>query len=205
MFASVCNHLRPFVRSAPRTLLVFLALLAAVSPRAALAHHSFAMYDSTKLVTVDGTVTNFQWTNPHVLLWVTGSTAAGDAPTLWTVELPTSPGNLGRMGWSKHSLKAGDHVVVELNPLRDGKHGGSFKKATITATGKVLLANPVSKGADGGASYGPDEAKKDADAKPKSKWSCSLGAAGANPVWPVFALSLGVLLVARRRRSAACH
>ncbi len=136
------------------------------------------MYDSTKLVIVDGSVNNFQWTNPHVLLWVTGATAAGEAPTLWTVELPTSPGNLGRMGWSKHSLKAGDHVIVELNPLRDGRHGGSFKKATIVATGKVLLANPVSKGADGGANYGPDEAKKEdaAGTKPKRGWGCAMSA-----------------------------
>jgi MYXO-CTERM domain-containing protein len=168
-------------------------------PRAAFAHHSFAMYDSTKLVTVDGSVTNFQWTNPHVLLWVTGTSAAGEAPTLWTIELPTSPGNLGRMGWSKHSLKGGDHVIVELNPLRDGRHGGSFKKATIVLTGKVLLANPVSKGADGGANYGPEEAKKD-DAKSKSKWGCSMQTQHASQRWPLFALLAGTLLAARRRR-----
>lgn len=157
------------------------------------------MYDSTKLVTIDGTVTNFQWTNPHVLLWVTGKSAAGEAPTLWTIELPTSPGNLGRMGWSKHSLKGGDQVIVELNPLRDGKHGGSFKKATIVTSGKVLLANPVSKGADGGASYGPDEAKKD-DVKPKSRWGCSIQASSSDDAWPTFALLSGTLLVVRRRR-----
>ncbi len=158
---------------------LLLALFVSAAPRLAEAHHSFAMYDSTKLVSIDGTVTNFQWTNPHVLLWVTGSTTAGETASLWTVELPTSPGNLGRMGWSKHSLKAGDHVIVELNPLRDGKHGGSFKKATLPASGQVLLANPLSKGADGGANYGPDEAKKDAessDAKPKSKWGCAMRA-----------------------------
>src|SRR3954463_4390869 len=93
---------------------LLLALSVSGASHTAEAHHSFAMYDSTKLLTIDGTVTNFQWTNPHVLLWVTGSTAAGEAPTLWTVELPTSPGNLKRMGWSKHSLKGGDKVLVEL-------------------------------------------------------------------------------------------
>ncbi len=170
-------------------------------PRPAFAHHSFAMYDSTKLVTVDGSVTNFQWTNPHVLLWVTGSSAASEAPTLWTIELPTSPGNLGRMGWSKHSLKAGDHVVVELNPLRDGRHGGSFKKATLVDTGKVLLANPVSKGADGGVSFGPDEAKKDGadSARPKSKWGCSVRGPAHGNAWPLLALLLGAGLICRRR------
>src|SRR6186713_2178341 len=144
---------------------LLLALFVTGIPQLARAHHSFAMYDSTKLVVIDGTVTNFQWTNPHVLLWVTGTTVAGEAPSLWTVELPTSPGNLKRMGWSKHSLKAGDHVLVELNPLRDGQHGGSFKKATLPAKGnKVLLASPVSKSADGGANYGPDEAKREGEA-----------------------------------------
>ncbi|HYQ40883.1 MAG TPA: DUF6152 family protein [Polyangiaceae bacterium] len=182
-----------------------LALFLSGVPRTSEAHHSFAMYDSTKLVTIDGTVTNFQWTNPHVLLWVTGSTTAGEAPSLWTVELPTSPGNLGRMGWSKHSLKGGDHVVVELNPLRDGKHGGSFKKATLPASGKVLLANPVSKSADGGANYGPDEAKKDPDPsaqKPKGKWGCSVATHGAGQSrWPAWVpLILASVLVARRRR-----
>jgi len=177
-----------------------LTLLLSSTPRSGEAHHSFAMYDSTKLVTVDGTVTNFQWTNPHVLLWVTGSTTAGEAPTLWTVELPTSPGNLKRMGWSKRSLKGGDKVLVELNPLRDGKHGGSFKKATVPATGQVLLANPVSKGADGGANYGPDEAKNEQGAdKPKSKWGCVMAPDADSNAWPAFAVALGALFLTRRR------
>jgi len=182
---------------------LLLALFVSGASRRADAHHSFAMYDSTKLVSIDGTVTNFQWTNPHVLLWVTGTASAGEAETLWTVELPTSPGNLGRMGWSKHSLKAGDHVLVELNPLRDGKHGGSFKKATLPATGKVLLANPVSKSADGSANYGPDEAKKDAAtaaAKPKGKWGCAMRASAPRSAWPALALALSGVLAARRRR-----
>jgi Family of unknown function (DUF6152) len=168
------------------------------------AHHSFAMYDSTKLVTVDGTVTNFQWTNPHVLLWVTGTSAPGEAATLWTIELPTSPGNLGRMGWSKHSLKGGDHVIVELNPLRDGKHGGSFKKATIVDTGKVLLANPVSTTADGGANYGPDDSKDGGTgAAGKSKHGCSMSTSlprGDASATLVLSLLLGLAL--RRRRPA---
>lgn len=183
-----------------------LPLLAVSSAsRVAEAHHSFAMYDSTKLVTIDGSVTSFQWTNPHVLLWVTGSTTAGEAPTSWTVELPTSPGNLGRMGWSKHSLKGGDHVLVEINPLRDGKHGGSFKKATLSASGKVLLANPVSRSADGSANYGPEEAKKDTETtsqKPKSKWGCAVRERANGSGWPAFGLSLALICAsAARKRS----
>ncbi len=164
------------------------------------------MYDSTKLVTVDGTVTNFQWTNPHVLLWVTGTSAPGEAPTLWTIELPTSPGNLGRMGWTKHSLKGGDHVIVDLNPLRDGKHGGSFKKATIVDTGKILLANPLSTSADGGANYGPDDTKnaKNGSGAPRKGWfGCTMPASlPPGDASAALLLSLGFGLVLRRRRAA---
>jgi hypothetical protein len=176
-------------------------ILLVSAPRAALAHHSFAMYDSTKLVTVDGTVTGFQWTNPHVLLFLTGTSAPGEAATAWSIELPTSPGNLGRMGWTKHSLKAGDHVIVELNPLRDGRHGGSFKKATLDG-GKVLLANPVGRTADGGVSYGSDEAKPDAGPdgdKPKRKWGCAIQGHEPSDAWHALALSLAVALALRRR------
>jgi hypothetical protein len=96
------------------------------------------MYDPAVIIRLDGTVKEFQWTNPHVLLWVLGVTKPGEDPVLWTVELPTSPGNLSRMGWTKHALAPGDRVVVELNPLRDGKHGGSFRKLTMQGTGQVL-------------------------------------------------------------------
>ncbi len=58
----------------------------------------------------------------------------------WAIEL-TSPGNLTRLGWTKRSLKTGDRVLVDLNPLRDGGHGGGFRKVTLTDTGQVLVAN----------------------------------------------------------------
>ena len=114
-----------------------LLFLMATGPRA-LAHHSFAMYDSKQLVTVSGTVKTFQWTNPHVILWLVNGPDASGASELWTFELPTSPGVLTRMGWDKHSLEPGDRIIVEFNPLRSGEHGGSFKKATLVDSGKVL-------------------------------------------------------------------
>jgi hypothetical protein len=115
------------------------ALIAA--PTLAWAHHSFAMYDPEKVVTITGTVKEFQWTNPHSVIWVV--TGGGAKPTdLWSVELSTSPGNLTRMGWSKHSINPGDRVAVDLNPLRDGRHGGSLKKATLLNTGQVLTTTP---------------------------------------------------------------
>ncbi len=106
----------------------------------ALAHHSFAMFDHTKVVALKGTVKEFQWTNPHVVLWVVTDPVAGDAggeTQVWSLEL-TSPGNLTRTGWNRKSLKAGDKVELQVNPLRDGTHGGSFLQAKILDTGQVL-------------------------------------------------------------------
>lgn len=141
----------PKVRSTSVATAGVLALLLGAS--SARAHHSFAMYDSAKLLKLEGTVKEFQWTNPHVMMWLTKS--AEPAGEVWTIELPTSPGNLARMSWNKRSLKPGDHVIVELNPLRDGQHGGSFKKATLVDTGVVLVASapgaPGAPGTDGGA------------------------------------------------------
>ncbi len=66
----------------------------------------------------------------------------GSAPVQeWSIELPTSPGNLTRLGWTKHSLKPGDRILLDFNPLRDGALGGSFKKATVVETGQVLTVN----------------------------------------------------------------
>jgi hypothetical protein len=117
----------------------FAAMVAALGlalPGAGQAHHSFAMFDQTKVVTLKGTVKDFQWSNPHVVIWVYTDAAQG-APELWSVEL-TSPGNLTRQGWTRQALKAGDKVSVDINPLRDGSHGGGFRQITDLDTGKTL-------------------------------------------------------------------
>jgi len=104
-----------------------LALLAAP----AAAHHSFAMFDQTKIMTVEGTVTEFQWTNPHAFIELD---AAGGRH--WSIEL-NSPNNLKRQGWSREALKPGDKVSLRMSPLRNGKPGGLFLDLT-KADGKLL-------------------------------------------------------------------
>jgi Family of unknown function (DUF6152) len=116
----------------------YLGLLAAAVP--ALAHHSFAMFDFNKTLTFKATVKEFRWTNPHVALLVEGSVNPGEPPEVWSMEL-TSPGNLTRMGWSRHSFKPGDKIELQFNPLRDGKHGGAFRQATVLDTGQVLSSS----------------------------------------------------------------
>lgn len=121
-----------------RRLTVLTTLGIGLSP-AVEAHHSSAMFDRDKLITIDGTVKEFQWTNPHILLWVLAS-GKGDS-ALWAIE-GGSPGMLAQVGWSKHLLNAGDKVTVLVHPLKDGRMGGSFVKLT-TADGHVLTDMPA--------------------------------------------------------------
>ena len=100
----------------------------------AMAHHSFAMFDQQKIMTLDGTVHEFQWTNPHAFLEVDVPEAG--KTTRWSLEL-NSPNNLKRQGWKSTSLKAGDAVTLMLNPLKDGTKGGLFIAVTLP-DGSVL-------------------------------------------------------------------
>jgi Family of unknown function (DUF6152) len=134
-------HGAPHRKSLPALIRCTLLLSLAASGQHALGHHSFAMYDSKQLITVTGTIKSFQWSNPHAIVWLIDGPKKDGASDLWTLELPTSPGVLTRLGWNKHSLQPGDRVIVEFNPLRDGEHGGSFKKATLVDSGKVLAVN----------------------------------------------------------------
>lgn len=93
------------------------------------AHHSFAMYDSTHQITIDGVVKDFQWTNPHVWIQVLVANAQGGTDE-WGVEC-TSVNFMTRRGWNKHTLKAGDKISLTLSPLRDGSKGGSFKGVNL--------------------------------------------------------------------------
>lgn len=121
-----------------------------------LAHHSFAMFDQTKQVSLKGTVTEFQWTNPHAFIHIEvpqGDSLAG----VWDIEL-NSPNNLKRQGWKSTSLKAGDKVTVLANPLRDmaDKKGGLF--ITVTLPDGSVLGIP---------STGPINVPTAAEAAPK--------------------------------------
>jgi len=104
------------------------------------AHHSFAMFDFGKVVTISGSVKEFQWTNPHVILWVDAAAAGADPAAAWSLEM-TSPGNLTRGGWDRHALNAGDKVSVDLNPLRNGSHGGALINVRNLTTGKSFTTN----------------------------------------------------------------
>jgi hypothetical protein len=119
----------------------------------ALAHHSFAMFDQKKHVSIKGTVRQFQWTNPHAFIHVQVPDNAGGSD-LWQVEL-NSPNNLKRQGWKSSTLRVGDVVTVVLNPLKDGSKGGLFESITLP-DGSIL---GDSTRAGGGSINVPDESR----------------------------------------------
>jgi hypothetical protein len=106
-----------------------LAALALTASCAAFGHHSFAMFDQTKRVSLTGTVRQFQWTNPHAFIQIEVPDENGGS-VLWSIEM-NSPNNLRRQGWKSNLLKPGDKVTVVTNPLRDGKKGGLFVTVTL--------------------------------------------------------------------------
>ena len=95
----------------------------------AMAHHSFAMFDSQKEVTLVGTIREFQWTNPHTWIQVAVPDATGTLVD-WSVE-GGNPGDLARRGWKKISLKPGDKVTVKIHPMKNGTAGGSLVSAML--------------------------------------------------------------------------
>lgn len=114
-------------------------LLAAalLAPTAAPAHHSFAMFDAAKEVTLVGDVASFQWTNPHSWLQL-AVPAAGQKATEYSIELG-SPNSISRAGWRKTSFKPGDRVAVVIHPMRDGSPGGAFVSASDAQGRKLPL------------------------------------------------------------------
>lgn len=108
--------------------------LALAAGGTALAHHSFAMFDQKKVMTLQGTVHEFQWTNPHAFIEL--DVANGGKAQRWSIEL-NSPNNLKRQGWVRTSLRPGEKVKVRIAPLRNGHRGGLFLDLT-KPDGKVL-------------------------------------------------------------------
>jgi hypothetical protein len=103
-----------------------------------MAHHSFAMFDTTKSTTLTGTVTKFEWTNPHAYIEI--DVPEGNAVKHWSVEMG-SPSILLQSGWKFKDLKHGDKITVKLSPLKSGEPGGLLVEATLP-DGRVLGNGP---------------------------------------------------------------
>jgi hypothetical protein len=89
-------------------------------------------------MTLVGTVTEFQWTNPHVFVLVHGTIDVDDEPAIWRLET-TSPSNLIRWGWSATSLRPGDHVSIVVNPHQQSREKSArLIKVTLLDSGREL-------------------------------------------------------------------
>ena len=103
---------------------------------AACAHHSFNMFALDKVVTVNGTVTDYKFKMPHVWFYMKLPTGAGGALEDWGFECH-SPNLVARKGWNINTLKPGDKLAVVMHPMKDGSHAGSVINVVLS-DGKTL-------------------------------------------------------------------
>jgi hypothetical protein len=129
------------------------AAAAMLGDGAAQAHHSFAMFDTSKCLTLTGTVRKFEWGFPHTWIWINvpNKTGAVDA---WGFE-GEPPADLSRWGWRKNTLKKGDKVTVKYSPMRGDKKAGAFNSVTL-ADGRVMPGNRDACSKSGEKSAVPD-------------------------------------------------
>jgi hypothetical protein len=107
------------------------AIIATMAAGSAFAHHSFAMYDREKTVTISGTVKDYVWSSPHVTIVVLAdNTRRG----VLNIE-GSSPVVLARGGWTSSLLKPGDKILLGVHPRKDGGAGG------LLADEQQLLVN----------------------------------------------------------------
>ncbi len=115
--------------------LLFGCAIALVHAGAAYAHHSGAMFEPQRVVTLTGTVRVFQWNNPHCYIQLLVRNDQGVTEE-WSIEM-VAPMHLVGRGVKKGTSKAGDRLTIKIHPLRNGDKGGEFVEAT-TAAGKPL-------------------------------------------------------------------
>ena len=115
------------------------AVLAAASG-AALAHHSFAMFDAQHPKEINGTVKEFRFVSPHTILIVTVKGEDGVEKD-WILE-GGAPGLLTREGMTSRSLKPGDEIKATINPLHSGAEGGSFQPLQVRFQDGRLVVGP---------------------------------------------------------------
>jgi hypothetical protein len=122
---------------APGIALLF-AALGIASPL--LAHHGTSPYDSTKLTTVKGSVTNFEFINPHVEIYI--DVKAEDGKIQKWVGEANSPGVLTRHGWSRDMIHAGDPITLIGNRTKNGTFMLRLQKVVL-ADGRELDPNSI--------------------------------------------------------------
>jgi len=125
-------------RIVTRSLFGLAGVAAALLAAPAVAHHSFVMFDHSKVLYLSGTVKQFDFVNPHAWLHITVVTDKDNTST-WQFE-GGPPSQLVSLGWSKDHPRVGDKVKVGFHPLRDGSRGGQLMIVKFP-TGEELCSN----------------------------------------------------------------
>jgi hypothetical protein len=94
-----------------------------------LAHHGASAYESKKMTTLKGTVTNFQFMNPHTEIVFEVKDDSGKVEK-WTAEA-ASLLSMSRLGWNKNSFKPGDQITVVGNCAKNGSHSMRLRKVVM--------------------------------------------------------------------------
>jgi hypothetical protein len=126
--ASVTANVRPRLRHARTATLAMIVAVTLGASSSTWAHHSFSMFDTTQTVSLEGTVKEFQWTNPHVWVELIVETPAGLKQ--YSIEA-FNVRTMRDAGWRYDTLNPGDKITLVMNPLRSGAAGGSFVSAKL--------------------------------------------------------------------------
>jgi Family of unknown function (DUF6152) len=111
--------------------IVGLVAIAAAFAVQAYAHHSFAPFDQERIITVSGTLKEFEWKNPHCWLHVVAVDATSGRAVDWSFEMG-SVSQISEQGWKADSVKPGDKITVIAHPLKSGSHGGQYQIARLS-------------------------------------------------------------------------
>ncbi|HXJ00453.1 MAG TPA: DUF6152 family protein [Micropepsaceae bacterium] len=126
--------------NAKRIGLAALVLTGIAAP--AVAHHSFAMFDQSKTVTLKGVVRELEWTNPHVWIRVMVPDQATGKPLQYAFEMGSVPRSTYD-GWKKDTVKPGDAITLTIHPLKDGSRGGMYLAAQLADGTKLGRTGPA--------------------------------------------------------------
>jgi hypothetical protein len=99
-------------------------------------HHGASMFDMVRLITVKGTVTSFEWSNPHAMIFADVKDGQGNVQK-WAIETRGGPNALTRAGWSKDTVKPGDEAAFTGHPAKNGTNNMRLAKLVL-ANGKEL-------------------------------------------------------------------
>ena len=121
-----------------RTALFF--ALVVIGPASLLAHHGSASFDTSKRVTLAGTVTEWIWANPHCFLKIDAKDDTGDVRN-WSLETQ-NPVGMTQRGWSRSAFKAGDRVTVVIEAVKNGAPVGRIVNVKLP-NGSTLEAGAL--------------------------------------------------------------